>query len=55
MQAEGDEQRRQDANKTALAAIGPRKKRKIDETTSSTSLTQTKTVSLLIIYNKIKR
>lgn len=31
MQAENDEMRRQDANKTALLAIGPRKKRKIDE------------------------
>ena len=31
IQAENDEMRRQDANKTALAAIGPRKKRKLDE------------------------
>jgi transcription initiation factor TFIID subunit 4 len=31
IQAESDELRRQDANKTALAAIGPRKKRKLDE------------------------
>jgi hypothetical protein len=42
--------RRQDANKTALAAIGPRKKRKIEESTSSTSL-----VHRQILRPKIKR
>ena len=51
IQVESDELRRQDANKTALAAIGPRKKRKMDEPTSSTSLTNTRTVSLHSIKN----
>ncbi len=36
IQAESDELRRQDANKTALAAIGPRKKRKIEDSSGST-------------------
>ena len=46
MQAENDELKRQDANKTALAAIGPRKKRKIEETSSSASMVNARTVSL---------
>ena len=47
MQAENDELRRQDANKTALAAIGSRKKRKIDEPSGSSgaNLANTRTVS----------
>lgn len=52
-QQESDEARRKDANKTALAAIGVRKKRKIDDSTSSTTITnkvfvrpKTKRVSL---------
>lgn len=46
IQAESDELRRQDANKTALAAIGPRKKRKLDETSTGTSLTSNRIVSV---------
>ena len=49
IQAESDELRRQDANKTALAAIGPRKKRKIDDSSKGTSLTNTRNVSLLFL------
>jgi len=51
IQAESDELRRQDANKTALAAIGPRKKRKIDDSSKGTSLTNTRN----IFRPKIKR
>ena len=50
IQAESDELRRQDANKTALAAIGPRKKRKLDEPPSSTSLNNSRAVSCLIFH-----
>lgn len=44
IQAESDEVRRQDANKTALAAIGSRKKRKVEETVSSSFTTNTRAV-----------
>ena len=36
-QAEAEELRQKEANLTALAAIGPRKKRKLDFSDSSTS------------------
>ena len=51
IQAESDELRRQDANKTALAAIGPRKKRKLEETGNNVNTTNTRT----IFRPKIKR
>ena len=46
IQAESDELRRQDANKTALAAIGSRKKRKVDETITSSLTTNTRAVNI---------
>ena len=49
IQAESDELRRQDANKTALAAIGPRKKRKLDEATNSSALSNTRTVRFFLL------
>ena len=50
IQAESDELRRQDANKTALAAIGPRKKRKLDETSTGASLTSNRIVSVELSF-----
>ena len=56
IQAESDELRRQDANKTALAAIGPRKKRKIDESsTNNIGPTRTVTISFLYFVSKPNR
>lgn len=57
IQAESDELRRQDANKTALAAIGPRKKRKIEDgaTSSSGGLGQSNLGSRVVYKPKIKR
>jgi transcription initiation factor TFIID subunit 4 len=37
VQAESNEKRRQDANKTAFEAIGPRKKRKLEEVPNTAS------------------
>ena len=64
IQAEGDEQRRQEANKTALAAIGSRKKRKVEETVTSSLTTNTRAVcyvnsfylieNLINLFNKNK-
>lgn len=53
IQAESDELRRQDANKTALAAIGSRKKRKVDETSTSLQTTNTRAVNILITKHSI--
>lgn len=57
IQAESDELRRQDANKTALAAIGPRKKRKIEDggTSASGGIGQSTFGSRVVYKPKIKR
>ena len=47
-QAEADEQRQKEANMTALAAIGPRKKRKLD-------FNDSQAVSLTLHFGKMHR
>jgi hypothetical protein len=51
IQAESDELRRQDANKTALAAIGGRKRKRVDELSNEHSTFNKRTVILNL--NKI--
>lgn len=53
-EAENNEKRRQDANKTAFEAIGFRKKRKIDESTASATV-PAKVVSILKLKKHKKK